>query len=193
MTTEPKHPISPELLDMFIIRALIVVVVLAIVSAGGLVIAGGGDGVYQGDRMVRISTRRAAVFDALVDPQKRKAWVTGLTRPSTNMPASLAPGTKFSETVTVDGQEQTRQMEITAFQEGQRFGYRTTTPKGSFEIVYDVSAHYTGKRTLLKADFTATWQEPWDVLIEPILSSQLLTSMEAELARLKDAVEGGRF
>ena len=174
---------------MEVLRSILfILIVLAVLALGGLVVAGGGDGQHEGDRMIKINRRSSEIFEWLVGAEERKEWVAGLSRSGAPRSAPSV-GSSFKEVFTVDGREVEQVIEVTEFEEDKRFGYRTTLEGVSLEIVYELRAHNTGRRSLLTATYKASWEGRWEKLIEPILSSRLRSRIEDELIRLKKVVE----
>jgi len=184
----PGGPVAPATMEA--IRSLLLTVtVLVFLALGGLVVVGGADGLYEGERLIRIERRRHDVFTWIVEPERRKQWVSGLVQSSQRSPSDLKVGSRFTEVVRFEGQEEEREVEVTVFEEGARFGYRTTLQGAAFEIVYEVGSHYTGSGSLLKVGYKIMWEGTWENLIEPVLSTRLRSRIEDELARLKQGVE----
>ena len=143
---------------------------------------------YEGERRVQVSARKAKVYDWVVQPQNRTEWVSGLLRSSSG-PGGYRVGAKVTEVVSTSEGEKKRELEITELEDRKRFGYRTQREGGTFEIVYEVGSHLTGSRSLVSVTYKVTWDKTWQKLLEPVLSSRVRADLNQELERLKQAIE----
>jgi hypothetical protein len=167
---------------------LLVLTILGALAVAGLVIVGGYDGRYEGDRMIKINRRGSEVFEWLLVADKREQWVAGLSH--SDAPVSAPnPGVKWSEVYAVDGLDVERTIEVTQYVEDKRIGYKTSLEGVAFEIVYELGAHTTGRKTLITATYHVEWEGSWNKLVEPVLSSRVLSRIEGELARMKKVIE----
>lgn len=172
------------------IRSMLLTLVgLGILALGGFVVVGGGDGEFEHEHSVRIRAGKGEAFYRLVDPDSRKIWVADLARTTQGKPGTLEAGQRFVETLATPEGEVQRTVEITHFEHGERFGYRTEMEGATVEITFEVRSHFTGGQALLKAKWVARWEGRWQRLFEPVLSSRLRTRIDGELERLRRLAE----
>lgn len=169
---------------------LILSVLLAL-AAAIVTVSGGGDGLWEHDGIVKISAPREQVFEWLTDPEKRQKWVVGLVDSKADRPGWLKEGSRVRETIEVDGERRERILEVTEFEHGSHFAYRTTENGVEITMRYAVGVHLSGART--RIDYTCLAQYPGMLarVIEPILGQRRLSRMQEGFDRLAERVAEG--
>ena len=160
---------------------------------GLLTLAGGGDGLWDGEGRIRVNRSRARAFECFVTPELRKQWIEGLVESKVVPDGDLTADSRLEEIIMVDGVRQSRVLQITEFEldshvafhysDGEvevqmRYEFRLFRGSGKCTVAYMCEAQYPG----LPAK-----------VIEPILGYMRRTVIEADLERLKATSEEGFF
>ena len=149
-----------------------------------LLIAGGGDGVWQHQGIHTIAQPRARVFDWLSDPNYRTEWVVDL-KTSRSVTRRIDVGSKIEESYTIDGARVKRTYEVVAYEPESVLSLRSQHEGYLLELTYNLSPHMSGQRTRIDLDITVTFEAWWARVGEVILGSRVLDDIEADLEALE--------
>lgn len=177
-------------MDLLKPLALIVSTLLVLATAL-LTVIGGADGRWEHEGLVKVQAPPDRVFEYLTDPEMRMRWVGGLVDSEADPVGRVDEDSCLRETIEVDGQRGNRVLEVTDFQAGSVFAYRTSEGGVDIEMRFTIGAHLSGKRS--RIDYHCTAQYPgWKAkVIEPILGHARLSEIEADFERLAAAAIRG--
>lgn len=159
-------------------------------ASGVLVIVGRADGEFEYEGMIRINHPYPSTFEFVTNPAKRKLWVPGVKDSAKIGTGQMdTAGTRFRESVTVDGVTTERIYEVKAFTYGQKFVITTSDPDCDWEVTYTFGAHQTGRKTRLGFTLRAQYDHWFDKLIEPIRGAGLKKLVRGDVEHLKFLLE----
>lgn len=169
--------------------AIAVAAVLAL-AAGGMWITGGGDGRWQHHTSISISRPASEVFPWLVEPDRLMQWLGGLREITPLTEGDPRVGARSRDVVESHGERFDLETTITEFDpprllsvrvEGEAFTmagrYELERRNGATELTYTIDTQFDGF---------------FFALFEPVIGVSAERKIDADLARLKAAVESTR-
>lgn len=167
--------------------------VLSFFAAALLTLAGGGDGLWEHEGLIRIHRSRERAFECLVTPELRKQWIEGLIESKVVPDGALSADSRLEEVIMVDGVRQTRVLQVTEFELDSHVAFQYSDGDVEVRMRYEFRLYRgSGKCTVA---YTCEAQYPGlpPKVIEPILGHMRLSVIEANLERLKTTAEEGFF
>ncbi|TDJ79878.1 MAG: SRPBCC family protein [Planctomycetota bacterium] len=165
--------------------------VLSFFAAALLTLAGGGDGLWEHEGLMRVNRSKERVFEVLTTPELRKQWIEGLVESKVVPDGELDADSRLEEVIMVDGVRRTRILVVTDYERDSHVAFRYTDGDVEVEMRYEFRLyHGSGKCTVA---FMCEAQYPGlpPKVIEPILGHMRLSRIEADLERLKATSEEG--
>ena len=168
-------------------NVLVLLTIPALLSVGLLWIAGGGDGVYHHEGILRFDQAPQTVYEWLTEPEHRVEWVDGLASSACDRRA-IEPGAVLREVVRdADGRRE-RDVEVLAAEDGRAFGYAWREPGRTVEVRIQVGVLNSGRKTRLDYQATCSYDAWWARIAEPILGARFIRDLEADFSRLDAAM-----
>ena len=165
--------------------------VLSGFSAILLTIAGGGDGLWEHDGLMRIQRSKQRAFEVVTQPELRKKWIGGLIESKVVPGDELDGESSLQETLMIDGVRQTRTLKVVAFEQDSYVTFQYMDGDVAVEMHYEFRLfRSSGKCTVsyaVEAQFPGTPAK----VIEPILGHVRQGVLEEDLERLKVIAEQG--
>src|SRR5258708_3799494 len=97
-------------------RVVLVFLAIVLLLAAGLWAAGLRSGAAKNEIVLEINKRPADVFPWLLEPQKLKQWITGMTEMTQLTPGPVTVGTKSRDVVVMGSEPTVMNVEITALE-----------------------------------------------------------------------------
>lgn len=166
--------------------------ILTVILGAVLSVAGGADGLWEHEGVVNVSAPPDRTFEYLTDPKLRTEWILGLETSEASPAGWLKPGSTLTEQLVTDGERRTRVLEVTEYEAGSVFAYRTSEDGVEIEMRYVTSVFQTGRKT--KVDYTCSAQYPGfgAKVLEPILGHRRLSGLKANFERLSEQAATGK-
>ena len=166
-----------------------VLMIPLLATAALLLIAGGGDGVFEEKGIARVDQPKDLVFEWLSEPQHRTKWVHELTSSKTAS-RSVEKGSKLAEVVGYGSKSSKVEVEVLEAEYGELLALRLTEPGRVVEIRYQLSPHQSARRTRIDVTTSGKLDGWWRKLLEPILAGRITERVDEDLVRLGEAIRG---
>ncbi|MGD8376441.1 MAG: SRPBCC family protein [Acidobacteriota bacterium] len=155
----------------------------------GLWIAGGGDGRWVHTATIRIDRPPEAIFPWLTEPEKLKVWVDGLLESTPVTHDGLRVGSRSREVVKEHGERFEMETVITELNPPGLLGATITGESFESRVRYELR----GREGATELTYFTDTQ--FDGLLfrvmEPLIGASAADRIDADLERLKKAVESG--
>lgn len=171
------------------LKVSLAVVALLGLLVGGLVVTGQPRGVVRNTATVAISAPPAAVFPFLVEPERLKSWMGGLTESVPLTEGGPRVGARSREVVEQDGRRVELITELTAYEVNRRLHARITSDGFAVEARYLLREN--AGSTVLSYETESTFDSVVFRVLAPLIQSDVQAKLEQDLARLRKLSESG--
>jgi hypothetical protein len=160
-------------------------------SAILLTIAGGGDGLWEHEGMIRVQRSKARAFEVMTKPEFRMKWIEGLVESKVVPGKELDEDSSLVEVIMVDGVRQTRTLEVVAFESDSLVTFKYMDGDVAVEMHYGFKLFRSSGKATVTYACDAQYPGTAAKVIEPILGHKRQGVLDTNLARYKAIVEQG--
>lgn len=168
-------------------RVVLVFMAIVLLLAAGLWAAGMRSGAGKNEIVLEINKPPSDVFPWLLEPEKLKQWITGMTEMTQLTPGAVAVGTKSRDVVVMGSEATVMNVEITALEPNRLLAARIDADLFSEDIRYELSGQ-NGK-TRLAYSAVASYKHWFAKLLEPVITPAAQHKLVEDAAKLKALVQ----
>jgi uncharacterized protein YndB with AHSA1/START domain len=177
-----------RLLKVLLVGVLAIVVLLGL-SVAAMAVSGWPRGVVTNVAEVQLSAPPAAVFPFLVEPDRLKAWLGGLTESVPLTEGGPRLGARSREVVVEGHQTMEMVTEITGFEHNRLLEVHITGDGFTMDAAYRLWESSGGTRLRYEAE--TKFEPVMFRLLAPIIQPEVQQKLERDLRRLKQLAESG--
>jgi len=168
-------------------RVVLAFLAILLLLAAGLWAAGLRSGAAKNEIVLEINKPPADVFPWLLEPEKLKQWITGMTEMTQLTPGPMTVGTKSRDVVVMGSETTVMNVEITALEPNRLLAAHIDTELFSDDIRYELS-DLNGK-TRLAYSGVVNYKHWFAKLLEPVITPAAQKKLAEDTARLKALVQ----
>ncbi len=168
-------------------RVVLAFLATVLLLAAGLWAAGMRSGAGTNEIVVEINRPPSDVFPWLLEPEKLKQWIAGMTEMTQLTPGAVTVGTKSRDVVVMGSESTVMNVEITALEPNRLLAARIDAELFTDAVRYELSGQ-NGKTRLAYSAVTS-YKNWFAKLLEPIITSAAQKKLVQDTARLKALVQ----
>ncbi|HLL53934.1 MAG TPA: SRPBCC family protein [Myxococcaceae bacterium] len=177
-----------RLLKVMLVGVLALVVLLGL-SVAAMAVTGWPRGVVTNVAEVQLSAPPAAVFPFLVEPERLKAWLGGLSESVPLTEGGPRVGARSREVVTEGGERVEMVTEITRYERNRLMAVHITADGFTMDATYQLWESSGG--TKLRYEAETKFEPVMFRLLAPLIQPEVQQKLERDLRRLKQLAESG--
>lgn len=160
---------------------------IVLILAAGLWTAARRSGAGRNQIVVEINKPPLDVFLWLLEPEKLKQWVAGLTQVTQLTPGAVTVGTKSRDVLQIGSETTVLNIEITALEPGRLLTARVDAELFTNVVRYELSDE-NGKTRLAYSAIT-NYKNGFAALLEPIITASAQKKLAEDTSKLKALVQ----
>ncbi len=168
-------------------RVVLAFLAIVLLLAVGLRAAGMRSGAGANEIVVEINKPPSDVFPWLLEPEKLKQWITGMTEMTQLTPGPAAVGTKSRDVIVMGSETTVMNVEITALEPDRLLAARIDAELFTDDVRYELSAQ-NGKTRLAYSAVTG-YKHWFAKLLEPVITYAAQKKLVEDTAKLKALVQ----
>ena len=168
-------------------RIVLAFMAIVLLLAVALWVAGMRSGAGRNEIVLEINKPPSAVFPWLVEPEKLKQWITGMTEMTQLTTGPVTVGTKSRDVVVMGSETTVMTVEITVLEPDRLLAAHIDADLFSDDIRYELSGQ-NGKTRLAYTSVSA-YKHWFAKLLEPVITPAAQKKLVEDTAKLKALVQ----
>ncbi len=166
---------------------VLIFVGIVVLLVAGLWVASMRAGAGRNEIVLEINKPALQVFPWLVEPDKMKQWITGMTEMTQLTPGPVGVGTKSRDVVKMGSETTVMNVEITAFDQDRLLAAHIDSDAFTDDIRY-VLSEQNGK-TRLEYTGDARYKSRVFALLEPLITPAAQQKLVEDTAKLRALIQ----